>query len=151
MWWGQMAVSFECKRKESKISNLVENSQPTYMIIFLFFKQSCGLKCFIVIISKTVYSVTMEKYIYWLKGKTRQNIKEDFISFRWWFSCLVIADSCSPWSVACQASSDHEISQSRTLEWVAISFSNNFLASPNNKKKPDFKHNDKMKKKDMIQ
>ena len=45
-------------------------------------------------------------------------------------------------------SSDHEISQSRTLEWVAISFSNNFLASPNNKKKkPDFKHNDKMKKK----
>ena len=66
-----MAVSFECKRKESKISNLVENSQPTYIIIFLFFKQSCGLKCFVVIISKMVYSVTMEKIYLLAKRKNK--------------------------------------------------------------------------------
>ena len=57
-------MSFECKGKESKISNLVKNSQPRYMIIFLFFKQSCGLKCFVVIISKMVYSVTMGKNVF---------------------------------------------------------------------------------------
>ena len=63
MQWGQMAVSFECRGKESNISNLVKNSQPRYMIIFLFFKQSCGLKCFVIIISEMVYPVTMGKNV----------------------------------------------------------------------------------------
>ena len=67
-----MAVSFECKGKESKISNLVENSQPRYMIIFLFFKQSFGLKCFVVIISKMVYSVTVEKIYLLAKRRNKR-------------------------------------------------------------------------------
>lgn len=33
------------------ISNLVDNSQPRNMTAFLFFKQGCDLKCFVIIIA----------------------------------------------------------------------------------------------------
>ena len=42
----------------------------------------------------------------------------------WCCCCWLVAKSCSPlWAVACQAPLFPGISQARTLEWVAVSFS----------------------------
>ena len=41
----------------------------------------------------------------------------------WWLSHRVVSDSCDPMDYSLPGSSVHEISQARTLEWVAISFS----------------------------
>ena len=41
----------------------------------------------------------------------------------WWFSCSVVSDSCNPMDCSPPGSSVHGISQTRMLEWVAISFS----------------------------
>lgn len=65
-------MSFECKGKESKISNLVKNSQPRYMIIFLFFKQSCGLKCFVVIFLRWFTLSPWEKMCLLAKRKNKR-------------------------------------------------------------------------------
>ena len=42
----------------------------------------------------------------------------------WWFSCSAVSYSCNPRDCCLPVSSVHGISQARTLEWVAISFSN---------------------------
>ena len=41
----------------------------------------------------------------------------------WWFSCKVMSKSCNPMDYSPLGSSVHGIVQTRTLEWVAISFS----------------------------
>ena len=43
--------------------------------------------------------------------------------FLWWFSCSVMSYACNPRDCCLPVSSVHGISQARTLEWVAISFS----------------------------
>ena len=40
----------------------------------------------------------------------------------WWFSHYVVSDSCDPMDYSPPGSSVHGISQTRILEWVAISF-----------------------------
>lgn len=39
------------------IFNLVENSQPMYMIAFLFLKQACDLKCLVVVIITIIFKI----------------------------------------------------------------------------------------------
>ena len=41
----------------------------------------------------------------------------------WWFSHLVVSNSCDPMDCRPPGSSVHGILQARILEWVAISFS----------------------------
>ena len=41
----------------------------------------------------------------------------------WWFSCLVVFDSCNTTDCTLLGSSVHGVSQGRILEWDAISFS----------------------------
>ena len=45
------------------------------------------------------------------------------LDLRWWFSCLVVSDSCDLVDCSLPGSSVHGMLQARTLEWVAMSFS----------------------------
>ena len=45
------------------------------------------------------------------------------LRFWWWFSHLVVSDSCDPMDCSPPGSYVHGILQARILEWVAISFS----------------------------
>ena len=61
---------------------------------------------------------SLEKYLF--KPLAHFLIELDFVVELWWFSCLVVSDSCDPMDYSLSGSSIHGIFQARVLEWIAI-------------------------------
>ena len=62
--------------------------------------------------------------------------KKKHAQCKWWFSCSVMSDSWNPMDCSLPWSPVHGILQARILEWVAISFSENWTWGLN----PDLLH-----------